>query len=390
MGEKLPRGVVALGLVSLFMDISSEMVHALLPLFLTATLGASVLTLGLIEGLAEAVAQITKVFSGALSDHFGRRKPLALLGYGLSALTKPVFALAAGPVAILAARVVDRIGKGIRGAPRDALLADIAPADRRGEAFGLRQTMDSIGAFAGPLLAVGLLWLVPGGFRLIFALAVIPAVLALTCLVFGVREPADKPKARAARPRLDRASLAALGPAFWAVTGVGLVLTLARMSEAFLILKASDSGLGLTFAPLVLAVMNLVYAASAWPAGRLADQIGQRGLLASGFGVLALAHGLLGMAQGPVAVLAGVALFGLHMGLTQGLLSAEVARTAPAQLRGTAFGMFNLVTGLGLLVSNVAAGALWSVFGPQAAFLAGALAALAGLAMLLWQREARS
>ena len=390
MGEKLPRGVVALGLVSLFMDVSSEMVHALLPLFLTATLGASVLTLGLIEGLAEAVAQITKVFSGALSDHFGRRKPLALLGYGLSALTKPVFALAAGPVAILAARVVDRIGKGIRGAPRDALLADIVPADRRGEAFGLRQTMDTIGAFAGPLLAVGLLWLVPGGFRLIFALAVIPAVLALTCLVFGVREPADKPKAQAARPRLDRASLAALGPAFWAVTGVGLVLTLARMSEAFLILRASDSGLGLTFAPLVLAVMNLVYAASAWPAGRLADQIGQRGLLASGFGVLALAYGLLGMAQGPVAVLAGVALFGLHMGLTQGLLSAEVARTAPAQLRGTAFGMFNLVTGLGLLVSNAAAGALWSGFGPQATFLAGALMALAGLAMLLRQRGARS
>lgn len=387
MREKLPRDVVALGLVSLFMDISSEMVHALLPMFLTVTLGTSVLTLGLIEGVAEAVAQFTKVFSGILSDHFGRRKPLALLGYGLSALTKPVFALAAGPVAILAARVVDRIGKGIRGAPRDALLADIVPADRRGEAFGLRQTMDTFGAFVGPLLAVGLLWLVPGGFRLIFALAVIPAGLALACLAFGVHEPAGVAKARAAWPRLDRESLKALGPAFWAVTGIGLAMTLARMSEAFLILKASDAGLGLTFAPLVLAVMNLAYAASAWPVGRLADQIGKRGLLASGFAALAVAHGVLALAQGPVMVLIGVALFGLHMGLTQGLLSAEIAAAAPPHLRGTAFGMFNLVTGFGLLLSNALAGALWSGFGSAATFLAGALMAAAGFVAMLWLRR---
>ncbi len=386
MTGRLPKGVVALGFVSLFMDVSSEMIHGLLPLFLTGTLGASALVLGLIEGFSEAVAQVTKVFSGALSDRMGRRKPLALVGYGLAALTKPVFALAGSAGVVLAARAVDRLGKGIRGAPRDALVADLVAAERRGAAYGLRQTMDTVGAFAGPLIAIALMAASGGDFRLVFAVAIVPAAIAVLILARGVTEP-PRTEAPAVRPRFDRASMAALGPAFWAVTALGAVMGFARISEAFLILQANATGLAVALAPVVLVVMNLVYAATAWPVGALSDRIGRRGLLILSLIVLALSHGVLALAGGVGVALAGVALWGLHMGLSQGLLSAAVADATPAALRGTGFGAFNLVGGLAVLLANTVAGGLWAFAGAPATFGAGAAAAL--LALLLALRQGR-
>ena len=389
MSERLPRGIVALGLVSLFMDMSSEMIHGLLPLFLTTTLGASALVVGLIEGLGEATAQITKLFSGVLSDRSGRRKPLAVLGYGLSAVTKPLFALAGAPVWILGARLADRVGKGIRGAPRDALVADLVPPAQHGAAYGLRQTLDTVGAFAGPLVAIALMLLLAGNIRAVFAFAIIPAVVAVAILMLFVHEPAVK-TAPKERPRLNRAALAALGPGVRIAIALGVAMTMARFSEAFLILRASEVGLKAVWLPGVLVVMNVVYALAAWPVGVLADRVGKTGLLLLGFAVLVAADLVLALGQGIGVVLVGVALWGLHMGLTQGLLSALVAGAAPASLRGTAFGLFNLATGLALLAANALAGALWAGFGAQATFLTGAGLALLAMAGLGLHRRAQS
>ncbi len=380
MRINLPRGVVALGLVSLFMDVSSEMIHGLLPLFLTGTLGASALIVGLIEGTGEAVALITKVFSGALSDRIGRRKPLVVLGYGLAAITKPVFAVAGSVPLVLGARLSDRLGKGIRGAPRDALLADLAPEGRRGAAFGLRQTMDTVGAFAGPLIAIAVMALSGGNIRLVFWLAVLPAVLAIAVLIRGVEEPEAK-AVTAPRPVLDRHLVGALGRGFWGIVALGAVISFARISEAFLILAASDRGLSTALAPVVLVALNVIYAAVAWPVGVLSDTIGRRGLLALSLVVLALSHGVLAICATLPAVFLGVALWGLHMGLSQGLLSAAVADTIPAHLRGTGFGVFNLSSGLAVLAANTIAGALWAGIGPGATFGLGAAAALAALVL---------
>ncbi|MDP4033768.1 MAG: MFS transporter [Pseudorhodobacter sp.] len=382
MGERLPRGIVALGLVSLFMDMSSEMIHALLPLFLTGTLGASVLVVGLIEGLGEATAQITKLFSGVSSDRSGRRKPLAVLGYGLSAVTKPLFALAGAPSLVLGARLADRIGKGIRGAPRDALVADLVPPAQHGAAYGLRQTMDTVGAIAGPLIAIALMALLAGNIRAVFAYAIIPAVIAVAILVLFVHEPAVKAPPKV-RPRLNRANLALLGPGVRIAIWLGVAMTMARFSEAFLILRASEVGLSAVWLPMVLVMMNLIYAFSAWPVGVLSDRIGKTGLLILGFAVLVGADLVLAMGQGLAPVMLGIALWGLHMGLTQGLLSALVAGAAPAALRGTAFGLYNLATGLALLAANALAGALWAGLGSQATFLVGAGFALLAMTGLL-------
>lgn len=378
MRSRLPAGVVALGFVSLFMDVSSEMIHGLLPLFLTGTLGASVLVVGLIEGAGEAVAQIVKIFSGALSDRIGRRKPLLIAGYGLAALTKPVFALAGGAGTVMAARITDRIGKGIRGAPRDALVADLVPPERRGAAFGLRQSMDTVGAFAGPLVAIAMmaLW---GDIRLVFWAAIIPALIAVAVLAIGVREPEGSRPAPAERPRLDRATLALLPKAFWMVVALGAVMAFARISEAFLILKADAVGIHAAFAPAVLVLLNIVYAATAWPVGVLSDRIGRGGILMLSLAVLAASLALLAIAPTPALAFTGIALWGLHMGLSQGILAAMVADTAPKHLRGSAFGAFNLAGGLATLAANLAAGALWTAGGAAATFGAGAIAALAAL-----------
>ncbi|MDX9707914.1 MAG: MFS transporter [Trichloromonas sp.] len=378
----LPKGVVALGLVSLCMDLSSEMIHSLLPVFLVTVLGSSALSVGLIEGIAEATASVAKVFSGVLSDWIGRRKPLVLIGYGLAALTKPLFPLASGIGAVLTARFIDRIGKGIRGAPRDALIADITPSETRGAAYGLRQSMDTVGAFAGPLLAMTLMAATHDNFRLVFWVAVVPAIACVLLIIFGVEEPESTAPAKHTRSPITRENLRRLPAHFWWVVAFAAVLTLARFSEAFLLLRAQNLGLAVTWVPMVLIVMNLVYAAGAYPLGKLSDNGNRSGPLAWGIGFLILADLVLGAAGGIGAVMLGAALWGLHMGATQGLLSALVADAAPADLRGTAFGVFNLASGVALLAASVTAGALWSRFGPAVTFYVGAAfsaVALAGL-----------
>lgn len=368
---RLPGAIWALGFVSLLMDVSSEMVHSLLPVFLVSAIGASALVVGVIEGLAEALALIVKVFSGALSDFWGKRKGLAVIGYGLGALSKPLFALAPGAGLVLAARLLDRTGKGIRGAPRDALIADITPPAMRGAAFGLRQSLDAVGAFLGPLLAVGLMLLWANDFRAVFWVAVIPGLLAVLVLVFGVTEPVHPRAGRGVNP-LRRESLRRLSRPYWTVVILGALFALARFSEAFLLLRAAQGGLAVSWILLVMVVMNVVYSASAYPVGRLADRMSHTSLLATGVIVLLLADLVLAASNHWAPVLCGVAIWGLHLGMTQGLLAAMVAHAAPAELRGTAFGAFNLVSGLALLVASILAGLLWDSVGARATFLAGA------------------
>jgi MFS family permease len=376
---RIPRGVWALGLVSLFMDVSSEMIHALLPIYLVTVLGTSVLTVGFIEGLAEATASITKIFSGVLSDWLGRRKLLAAIGYGLAAFTKPAFPLAQTVGWVVAARFVDRIGKGIRGAPRDALIADIAPAALRGASFGLRQSLDTIGAFLGPLLAIALMALTSDNFRFVFWIAVIPAFVAFAVMLFGVEEPAKRADEQA-KPRLQLADARRLSAAFWIVVGISAILTLARFSEAFLILRSQNVGLPVALVPAIMVVMNVVYALAAYPAGALSDRLGRHGVLLAGIVFLVVADVILAIGATVPLMLLGVVFWGLHMGFTQGLLSALVADTAPAELRGTAFGIFNLAAGLAMLAASVIAGALWDSYGPAMTFFAGA--AFTALALL--------
>jgi MFS family permease len=382
---RLPAAIWVLGFVSLLMDISSEMIHSLLPLFMVGTLGASALVVGLVEGLAEATALIVKVFSGVLSDWWGKRKGLAVAGYALGALSKPLFALAPGIGLVLTARLLDRVGKGIRGAPRDALVADIAPPAMRGAAFGLRQSLDTVGAFLGPLLAVGLMLLWANDFRAVFWVAVVPGLLAVALLVAGVREP-DRPAGQRRSNPIRRENLRRLGRGYGWVVGVGAVFTLARFSEAFLVLRAEQSGVPLALVPLVMVAMNLVYAASAYPFGRLADRMDHRRLLALGLVVLIAADLVLASGAQWWTLLAGVALWGVHMGMTQGLLATMVADTAPADLRGTAFGFFNLVSGGALLLASVLAGLLWDRLGAAFTFHAGAVFSALALGGLLLQR----
>jgi MFS family permease len=394
--RKIPRGVWVLGFVSLLMDASSEMIHALLPILLVVTLGTSAVALGLIEGLAEATAQIVKLFSGLLSDRWRNRKGLTLSGYGLAAIVKPLFPLASSALEVFVARFADRIGKGIRGAPRDALIADIAPADLRGAAFGLRQALDTVGAVIGPLAAIVLMIVLVDNVRGVLWIAVVPAALAVALLAIGVHEP-ETTAQPARRPEFNLDTIRRLGRSFWIVTAIGGVMMLARFSEAFLILRAADAGLALRYVPAVLAVMNVVYALSSYPAGALSDRYGRSGLLSAGLIVLAAADLLLATAPSIVWVMAGVALWGLHMGLTQGILATLVADTATEDLRGTGFGAFNLVSGVALLAASVLAGFLWDFAGASATFFAGALfaaLALAGFAILArptrrdWSRRA--
>ncbi|RWL95216.1 MFS transporter [Mesorhizobium sp.] len=384
----IPAEIWALGFVSLLMDVSSEMIHALLPIYLVTVMGASMVTVGTIEGIAEATAAITKVFSGALSDWLGKRKLLAVIGYGLAALTKPVFPLASSVGWLVAARFVDRVGKGIRGAPRDALIADIAPARARGASFGLRQALDTVGAFVGPLLAIGLMWLTANQFRTVFWVAVVPGFLAVALLVAAVHEPARPAGLREVRAPLSLPELRRLGSPFWLVVCVATVFTLARFSEAFLILRAQGMGLPIVLVPLVLVVMNVVYSLAAYPAGVLSDRVNRLTMLILGFLILIAADIVLAFPGNLAGVALGVGLWGLHLGLTQGLLATLVADTAPPELRGTAFGMFNLSSGLALLAASLLAGALWDLFGPLMTFLAGAgftALALLGLGLVRWR-----
>ncbi|MEI8028325.1 MAG: MFS transporter [Comamonadaceae bacterium] len=380
----LPPGVWALGFVSMLMDISSEMIHSLLPVYLVTALGASVFVVGLIEGTAEATALIVKVFSGVLSDYWGKRKPLAVFGYSLGAFSKPLFALATSSTLILGARLIDRVGKGIRGAPRDALVADITPPELRGAAFGLRQALDSVGAIVGPLIAMGLMIAWANDFRAVFWFATVPAFLCVALLIFGVREP-ERPIAAVRVNPISRDNLRRLSPRYWWVVAIGAVFTLARFSEAFLVLRAQQGGLGLTWTPLVVIGMSLIYAAGAYPFGKLADRVRHSTLLAWGLLLLIGADALLAYSNQGGWVWAAIALWGLHMAMTQGLLATMVADTAPDNLRGTAYGFFNLTSGLAMLVASAVAGLLWDQFGASFTFLAGIGFSVAALGMLAWQ-----
>lgn len=379
--RQIPAGVWVLGFVSMLMDISSEMIHSLLPLFMVSTLGASAFAVGLIEGAAESTALIVKVFSGTLSDYLGRRKGLAVFGYALGALSKPLFALAPTLGVVLTARLLDRVGKGIRGAPRDALVADIAPPQLRGAAFGLRQSLDTVGAFLGPLLAVALMLLWTNDFRKVFWIAVIPGLLAVVLLLFGLREPEQHQAGQRTNP-IRRENLKRLGGSYWWVVGIGAVFTLARFSEAFLVLRARQGGIPVALVPLVMVAMNLVYAVSAYPFGRLSDRMSHTKLLALGLIVLIAADVVLATDDHWAVVVAGVALWGIHMGITQGLLATMVADTAPEDLRGTAYGFFNLVSGLAMLVASGIAGLLWDRLGASVTFYAGAVFCLVALVAL--------
>jgi len=383
----VPAGIWALGFVSMFMDISSEMIHALLPIYLVTVLGTSTLTVGFIEGIAEATGQITKIFSGVLSDRLGRRKALAAVGYGLAACTKPIFPVASVVGWIVAARFIDRLGKGIRGAPRDALVADLSPQHLRGASFGLRQSLDTIGAFLGPLIAIALMWLTANHFAAVFWFAVLPAFVSFGLIVFAVHEPASREAAPSLGQSPSFAELGSVGPACWYVIAVGAVFTLARFSEAFLVLRAQSIGLPLMLVPAVLVVMNIAYALSAYPAGVLSDRMDRTTVLAVGLCVLVSADLVLGLASGVASVGAGVLLWGLHMGFTQGLFPALVADTALPDRRGTAFGLFNLVSGLAQLCASVIAGAFWDALGPQSTFSAGAAFAILALIALLSVRK---
>ena len=386
--SQIPAGVWVLGFVSMLMDISSEMIHSLLPLFMVTTLGTSVFAVGLIEGLAESTALMVKVFSGTLSDYLGKRKGLAVFGYALGALTKPLFAIASTTGIVLTARLLDRVGKGIRGAPRDALVADITPPHLRGAAFGLRQSLDTVGAFLGPLLAVGLMLLWANDFRAVFWVAVIPGLMAVALLLFGVREPERHEDGKRSNP-IRRENLKRLGALYWEVVGIGAVFTLARFSEAFLVLRAQQGGVPIALVPLVMVAMNLIYAVSSYPFGKLSDRMSHKKLLALGLAVLIAADLVLATNDHWSVVLAGVALWGVHMGITQGLLATMVADTAPADLRGTAYGLFNLVSGVAMLTASVVAGLLWDRLGASVTFYTGAFFCLIALVGLAWRPAMR-
>jgi MFS family permease len=384
----LPIGIWALGLGSLFMDTSSELIHSLLPIFMSTVLGSSMATIGIVEGVAEATAAVTKVFSGTISDYLGKRKFLLVLGYALAAFTKPIFPLANSIQWVFAARFIDRVGKGIRGAPRDALVADIAPPQLRGAAYGLRQALDSIGAFIGPLLAVVFMAWFANDIKAVMWVAVVPAFITVIILIVYVREPERPPTRPSSAARLSRADLRRLPLRYWLVVLLGAIFTLARFSEAFLVLRAGDVGLAPGHVPLVMVVMNVFYAAFAYPAGIAADRVSRRALLMAGLAMLIVADVVLAFAASPWWVFAGTALWGLHMAFTQGLLAKLVADTASDELRGTAFGVFNLVSGAALLLASVIAGALWTAFGPRATFLAGAVfAMLTALGLLAYRRK---
>lgn len=383
--RQIPAGIWVLGFVSLLMDIASEMIHSLLPLFMVSVLGTSALTVGIVEGLAESTALIVKVFSGVLSDYLGKRKGLAVFGYALGALSKPLFAIAPTAGIVLTARLLDRIGKGVRGAPRDALVADITPPELRGAAFGLRQSLDTVGAFLGPLLAVGLMLLWADNFRAVFWVAVVPGLLSVALLAFGLREPEAHNGTARTNP-IRRDNLKRLPRAYWWVVMIGAVFTLARFSEAFLVLRAQQGGIPVALVPLVMVAMNVVYAIAAYPFGKLSDRVSHTALLVLGLVVLIAADLVLGMSDHWGVVIAGVALWGVHMGITQGLLATMVADTAPADLRGTAYGMFNLVSGLAMLAASLVAGWLWDKLGAAATFHTGAVFCVFALGLLAARR----
>lgn len=384
----LPRNVWILGFISLLMDLSSEIYHALLPLFITVTLGLPAVVLGAVDGIAEATASFAKLASGRFSDRSRRRKPWILAGYGLSALTKPLFPIAGGAAELLGARFADRLGKGIRGAPRDGMIADETPPEIRGAAYGLRQTLDTVGALIAPLAAIGLMALFLEDIRTVFWIAAIPAVLSFLLAWFALKE---REVAHERRPQPFFAGFRELDRPTRRLLSIAFLFALARFSEGFLILRGFDVGLSATLAPLVLVVFNLAFFALAYPAGSLSDRLSPRLILIAGIGLLIAADLVLAQDIGLAGLVLGVGLWGAHMALTQGVLARMVADSAPAALRATSFGAFHFVSGIGTLFGSIGAGLLWDRHGAEAAFLAGAgAAALAATMLNLLSDERRS
>lgn len=377
----LPRAVWVLGFVSLGMDVSSEMIHALLPALVVVHWGASTVVLGLLEGGAEAIASFLKIVSGTWSDRSGRRKRLAVLGYGLSAVVKPLFALATALPGIAVARAVDRVGKGIRGAPRDAMIADVTAPEIRGAAYGLRQALDTIGALLGPAIAIAWMWREGATIQSVFVLAIVPAWIAVALLVIGVRETSAGPRAGKPAPALRE--LSRLGPAAWRVVVIAAAVALVRATEAFWVLAAIDRGLDERLSPLGLAVMSACYAAASYPAGRWADRIAHPRMLAIGCAVLVVAHATVAAASGPWITLVGIAIYGLHLALSQGLLSAWMANVAPADARGTAFGMLHFATGVATISSGLLVGFAWDELGATRTFAIGAAASVGVVVLVI-------
>lgn len=372
-----------LGFASLLTDVSSEMIHSVLPLFLVTTLGASAVIIGLIDGLGETIAACLKLFSGALSDRLGRRKSLILTGYGLSTAVKPLFALAVNPLGVLVGRCLDRVGKGIRAAPRDALVADVTEPSARGAAFGLRQSLDSVGAFLGPFIAFIAMTVTANDFRAIFWLALIPALAAVALLVGGIQEPLRTVENvnRLNNP-LRIEAIKSLGAGFWFVFFVSLLFTLGNSSDAFILLRAKSLGVSTNMVPLCLVVMNITYALSAYPAGHLSDKLGRKALLLTSFALYALVYAGLAFANDAWHVWTLLALYGLYLGFSQGTLLSIVADRVPKDLRGTAFGLLSFSVGLGLLPASLLAGWLWDSVSPQATFMTGAVFSI--LALLIF------
>jgi len=379
-GSKLPRNVWILGFVSLLMDLSSEIYHALLPAFITVALGLPALALGAIDGVAEATASFAKLASGRLSDRSRKRKPWVLLGYGLAALSKPLFPIAQGAVELMGARFADRVGKGIRGAPRDAIIADETPPEIRGRAFGLRQALDTVGALIAPLAAVGLMILFMEDIRAVFWIAVIPAALSFLLALIAVKEPVTNLAAATFQPLFR--GFRELDKPVRRLLAVALLFSLARFSEGFLILRALDVGVSAVLSPLALVVFNLGFLALAYPAGALSDRMSPRSILMAGMGVLVAADLILAQEIGVAGLIVGILLWGAHMALTQGVFARMIADIAPDHLRATSFGAFYFVSGIGTLLASLAAGFIWDRDGAATTFIAGAGAAAVALAML--------
>jgi len=374
--QGISRNVFVLSLVSLCTDVSSEMIYPLVPLFLTGVLGAPATVVGLIEGLAEATANVLKLVSGRVTDRRGGRRAWVFAGYGLSALAKPLLALATIWPLVLLARLVDRVGKGTRGTPRDALIAASSDPARRGRAFGFHRSVDTVGAVIGPLAGVGLLAVTGQNFRLVFLLAALPAIIGVS-LIGRVREPA--------LPVAPVATGGAQPPAFTYRTaprpyrtflGIGLLFALGNSSDTFLILRAHNLGLGTLATVLAYAVYNLVYATVGWPAGILSDRLGRRGILVAGFALFALVYGGMGVATGALVVWPLFALYGLYIALTDGVTKAYITDLVPATQRGGALGLYAATTGFMALVSSVLAGLLWDHVSPAAPFYLGGITAL--------------
>ncbi len=384
--KNIHRNVWILGLVSLFTDFGTKAIQSILPLFLVSVLGANVSIIGLIEGIAESTASILKLFSGALSDYWGRRKELAILGYGLSTAIIPLFALANSPLWVLVARFGDRLGKGIRVAPRNALVADVTPIEQRGAAYGLRQTLDTIGAFSGPLVATIILLISGQNFRLVFWVALVSGIISVCLLVKGIRETPSSKEKRSKLIQWD--TFQQLGRNYWVLVLAATLFNLGHFSDAFLLLKAQHIGIANAWIPLSMIVMNFSYMLSAYPLGLLSDRMGRKQLLVVAFWLFSLVYLGFAWVQQPQQIWGLFALYGVYLGMSQGILLALVADVTPSELRGTGFGVINLVIGIILLPANLLAGFVWETANPQIPFLLGSfLAILASFILLLGVRQ---